>query len=160
MTMRSISRASVAHDRPMGSAAGRPPHGPKGILILGSAIAFGRDVLGFLTECTRQFGDLVAFRIGAWPALLLNNPDDIEYVLVKNHYNFTKNRFFWRHVRAIFGMGLLTAEGEDWQRQRRLIAPALSGKRLTSYGSIMVRHTDELPKCWKVCERRDVQVDM
>ena len=112
ITMRSMSRASVAHDRPKGSAGRRTPPGPKGILILGNAIAFGRDTLGFLTECTRQFGDLVAFRIGAWPALLLNNPDDIEYVLVKNHYNFTKNRFFWRHVRAIFGMGLLTAEGD------------------------------------------------
>jgi hypothetical protein len=33
MTMRSISRASVAHDRPMGSAARRRPPGPKGILI-------------------------------------------------------------------------------------------------------------------------------
>jgi cytochrome P450 len=160
MTKRSISRASVAHDRPIGSAARQRPPGPKGILILGNAIAFGRDTLGFLTECTRQFGDLVAFRIGAWPALLVNNPDDIEYVLVKNHYNFTKNRFFWRHVRAIFGMGLLTAEGEDWQRQRRLIAPAFSGKRLTSYGAIMVRHTEEFLKGWKVGERRDVHAEM
>jgi cytochrome P450 len=147
-------------DRPVGSAVLRRPPGPKGVPLLGNAVPFGRDTLRFLTECTRLFGDLVAFRLGAWPVLMVNNPDDIECVLVKNHRNFSKNRFFWRHVRAIFGVGLLTAEGEDWQRQRRLIAPAFSGQRLNSYGAIMVRHTEELLNSWTVDERCNVHAEM
>ena len=144
----------------MSSLAQQKPPGPKGVPLLGTAIAFGRDPLRFLTQCTRSYGDLVAFRIGAWPALLLNNPDDIEYVLVKNHRGFTKNRQFWRYVRAIFGSGLLTADGDDWQRQRRLNAPAFSGQRLTSYGAVMVRHTEAMLKGWKSGERIDVHAEI
>ena len=136
------------------------PPGPKGVPLLGSAIAFGRDPLRFLTECVRRYGDVAAFRIGAWPALLVNNPDDIEYVLVKNHRGFTKNRHFWRYVRAIFGTGLLSAQGDDWQRQRRLTAPAFSGQRLTSYGEIMVRHAEAMLTRWKPGERLDVHSEI
>ncbi|HEY6823066.1 MAG TPA: cytochrome P450, partial [Steroidobacteraceae bacterium] len=136
------------------------PPGPRGVPLLGDAIAFGRDPLRFLTECARRYGDLVAFRIGAWPALLVNNPDDIEYVLVKNHRGFTKNRHFWRYVRAIFGTGLLTAVGDDWQRQRRLNAPAFSGQRLASYGAVMVRHAEAMLKSWRPGERVDVHAEI
>jgi len=138
----------------------RTPPGPRGFPLIGNAIAFGRDPLRFLSECVHQYGDLAAFRIGAWPALLVNNPDDIEYVLVKNHRGFTKNRHFWRYVRAIFGSGLLTAQGDDWQRQRRLNAPAFSGQRLTSYGQIMVRHAEAMLTGWKPGERLDVHSEI
>ena len=136
------------------------PSGPKGVPLLGNALAFGRDPLRFLTECAGRYGDLVAFRIGAWPALLVNNPDDIEYVLVKNHRGFTKNRHFWRYVRAIFGTGLLTAVGDDWQRQRRLNAPAFSGQRLAGYGAVMVRYAGAMLKGWKPGERIDVHAEI
>lgn len=137
----------------------RPP-GPSGIPLLGVGIAFGRDPLDFLTECARRYGDLVAFNIGAWPTVLVNNPHDIEQILVKNHRNFTKHRFFWRHVRAIFGAGSLTAEGDDWQRQRRLNAPAFGGQRLAGYGAIMVRRAESMLDTWKPRERFDVHAEM
>ncbi len=144
----------------MKAVARRRPPGPRGVPLLGTAIAFGRDPLRFLTECARRYGDLVAFRIGAWPALLVNNPADIEYVLVKNHRGFTKNRHFWRYVRAIFGTGLLTANGDDWQRQRRLNAPAFSGQRLASYGAVMIRHAEAMLETWRPGERLDVHAGM
>jgi cytochrome P450 len=140
-----------------GMAVAQPgPPGPRGVPFLGSGITFGSDPLRFLTECARRYGDLVAFRLGAWPALLVNNPADIEYVLVRHHRSFTKSRRFRRYTRAIFGTGLLTAEGEDWQRQRRLNAPAFSGQRLASYGAVMVRHAEAMLQGWKPGERVDV----
>src|SRR5579862_7987524 len=139
--------------------APKPP-GPKGIPLLGVGLAFGRDPLGFLTECAREHGDLVAFNIGAWPTVLVNSSDAIEQVLVKNHRNFTKHRYFWRHVRAIFGTGSLTAEGEDWQRQRRLNAPAFSGPRLAGYGSVMVRRAEAVLETWRPREWHDVHAEM
>ena len=128
--------------------------------LLGSALSFGSDPLRFLTDCAHRYGDLVTFRLGAWPALLVNDPSDIEYVLVKNHRGFTKNRLFWRYVRAIFGTGLLTATGEDWQRQRRLNAPAFSGQRLASYAAVMVRHAATMLEGWKAGERMDVHAEI
>ena len=53
----------------------RTAPGPKGLPFLGSLPDLGRDVLGFFTQCARQYGDIVSFRLTGWPALLLNHPD-------------------------------------------------------------------------------------
>src|SRR3712207_3334734 len=42
----------------------RHPPGPKGLPLVGSALAIRRDVLGFFTACHRRFGDFVSFRVG------------------------------------------------------------------------------------------------
>jgi cytochrome P450 len=129
--------------------AGGGPPGPTGLPFLGSLPALGRDVLGFFAQCARQYGDVASFRLAAWPAILLSHPDLVEQVLVQNHRNFVKHRFFWRHVHAIFGQGLLTSEGEFWLRQRRLVAPAFAGARLNRYGDIMVRYTQCMLQDWR-----------
>jgi cytochrome P450 len=133
------------------SPSSLPPSapGPKGLPFLGSLPDLGRDVLGFFTQCARQHGDVVSFRLAAWPAMLLNRPDLVEYVLVKNHQNFIKHRFFWRHVEAIFGQGLLTSEGKFWHQQRRLAAPAFAASRVNRYGDSMVQHTERMLQHWQ-----------
>ena len=149
------SRSSVETHR-----AGKRPPGPKGLPFLGNLLDFSRDVLRYYREWARQYGDIVALRLGTWPAVLLNRSDYAEYVLVKNHRNFVKFPFFFRHVGAVFGQGLLTSEGELWQRQRRLMAPAFHPQRLTGYGDTMVRHTERMLASWRPGDVRDVHADM
>jgi cytochrome P450 len=91
---------------------------------------------------------------------MLNHSDYIEYVLVDHHRNFIKFPFFFRHVDAIFRQGLLTSEGELWQRQRRLMAPAFQAQRLAGYGKTMVRHTERILAHWQPGDVRDVHADM
>jgi cytochrome P450 len=142
------------------SGAKRRPPGPKGLPLLGNLLDFSRDVLRYYEEWTRDYGDIVALRFGAWPAVLLSNSDYAEYVLVKNHRNFIKFPLFFRHVRAIFGQGLLTSEGEFWHRQRRLAAPAFHAQRVAGYGSVMVHDTERMLADWRGGEVRDVHTDM
>jgi cytochrome P450 len=139
---------------------GRRPPGPPGLPLLGNLLEFGRDVLRYYDEWSRQYGDLVSLRLGAWPAVLLNHSDYAEYVLIKNHRNFIKFPFFFRHVGAIFGQGLLTSEGEFWQRQRRLMAPAFHAQRLAGYGDTMVRYTERMLENWRAGDVRDVHALM
>lgn len=136
-----------------------PPPGPRGLPLLGNLLEFSRDVLGAYDNWARRYGDVVALRLGAWPAVLLNHPDHVEYVLVKNPHNFIKFPFFFRHVRAIFGQGLLTSEGAFWLRQRRLAAPAFHPQRLAGYGESMVRSTERTIETWRPDEARDVHAD-
>src|SRR5204862_122596 len=107
-----------------------------GQLLLGNLPEFGKDLLGFITQCAREYGDIVRLRLANRVAYLLNHPDYMEYVLVTNHRNFVKNSFFWRHVKAVFGSGLLTSEGDFWLRERRLCQPAFHREQIAGYGTV------------------------
>ena len=63
-------------DQPGGSW----PPGPKGLPFLGNLLEFRRDALRYYSEWSRQYGDIVALRLGVWPAVLLNHSDHAEYV--------------------------------------------------------------------------------
>ena len=144
----------------MDAIARRRPPGPKGLPLLGNMLEFSRDVLRYYVEWSRDYGDIVALQLAGWPVVLLNNPDYAEYVLVRNHRNFIKFPLFFRQVRAIFGQGLLTSEGEFWHRQRRLAAPAFHAQRVAGYGDAMVRDTERMLATWQAGELRDVHTDM
>jgi cytochrome P450 len=138
----------------------RCPPGPRGRFLFGNLPDFAHDILGFLTSCAHEYGDVTHLRLGRYDAYLLNHPDLIDEVLRKQRENFIKHRFFWRHVTAIFGTGLLTSEGEFWLRQRRLAAPAFHPDRIAAYGGVMVGYSDRLVDGWRDGEVRNVHDDM
>jgi cytochrome P450 len=140
--------------------AARPP-GPRGSLIMGVMREFNRDQLGFIERCAREYGDVVWMRFLYVPALFIYHPDDVEYVLVTNPKNFIKSmslrsNFFQRLV----GNGLLTSQGEEWKRARRLSQPAFHRERVASYASVMVDYTQRLTAKWQEGETRDIHTDM
>ncbi|HUP01079.1 MAG TPA: cytochrome P450 [Gemmatimonadota bacterium] len=136
------------------------PPGPPGHFLLGHLPEFARDTLGFVEAAARGYGDIVRFRLAGRTAYLLNDLDAIEHVLVTDHRNFIKHTFFWRHVRAIFGAGLLTNEGDFWLRQRRLIQPAFHHERIAGYGRIMVEYTERRLARWRDGDTFDVRAEM
>jgi cytochrome P450 len=138
----------------------RPP-GPKGKPIMGVMREFNRDQLGFIERAGREYGDVVWMRFLYVPALFLYHPDEIEYVLTTNPKNFIKSmslrsNFFQRLV----GNGLLTSQGEEWKRARRLSQPAFHRERVVSYATVMVDYTNRLTAKWQEGEIRDIHIDM
>jgi cytochrome P450 len=139
----------------------RVPPGPPGHFLLGNLPEFARDVLGFHERCRNEYGDIVRVGIGSRDVYLVNSPELIHTILVTNHRDFTKHhKFFWRHVTAIFGSGLLTSEGDSWMRQRRLIAPAFHRERIASYAETMVSYTERMLDEWQSGEVRNIHQDM
>src|SRR5437660_845113 len=142
------------------SKATRPP-GPKGSPIMGVMREFDRDSLGFIERTREEYGDIVWMRFLYVPALFLYHPDEVEYVLVTNAKNFIKSmslrsNFFQRLV----GKGLLTSQGEEWKRQRRLSSPAFHRERIAAYSNTMVDYTRRLISSWQEGETRDIHRDM
>jgi cytochrome P450 len=134
--------------------------GPKGNLILGVMPEFNRDSLAYI-EQAREYGDVVRMRFFYLTVHFLYNPDHIEYVLSTNAKNFIKSRslrtpFF----RRLVGNGLLTSEGEEWKRQRRLAQPAFHRQRISGYGDVMVEYADRMISGWNLDEVRDIHRDM
>ncbi len=142
-------------------SSGLTPPGPKGHFLIGHLLDSNRDTLNFLTQCARQYGDIVYLTAFNLPIYLLNHPDDIEYVLVTNNRNFIKDK--WLRTRAgrrLLGNGLLTSEGDFWLRQRRLAQPAFHREQVAAYGQIMVDYTERMLANWQAGQVHDIHQDM
>jgi len=101
----------------------KEPPGPGGYPIFGHIPAFLWDRLGFLSRCAAEYGDVVKLKIGEL-TFLLNNPEDIKYVLVTNSDNFDKGpRLTSPQGKRLSGEGLLTSLGSAHLRQRKMMQP-------------------------------------
>ncbi|MDX2214817.1 MAG: cytochrome P450 [Oculatellaceae cyanobacterium bins.114] len=132
--------------------------GPQGNTIAGSLLELGRDPLGFLTHCAREFGDIVPLQLGLTSTCLITKPEYIEQVL-KDRDTFVKSRGF-RVLKTLLGEGLLTAEGESWFWQRKLAQPVFHQKRIQGYGQVMIDYTEQMLQTWHDGETRDIHQEM
>ncbi len=142
----------------MTDSSNRPP-GPPQRLFTGSFREFYSDLLGFFTRCAREYGDITYFRLGRRPCLLVNDPELIEQIVVKQNKNFVKP-FPFRFTRHVLGNGLLTSEGQFWLRQRRLAAGAFHAPRINAYAPDMVDATVRMLAAWQDGQARDIHADM
>jgi cytochrome P450 len=134
------------------------PPGPKGRPVIGNLPAWARNPLGFLTRCSREYGDVVKLGFPGPPAYLISHPDHVEYVLVKNNRNFVRDRFSRGELR-ILGNGLLVNEGDSWRRHRRLAQPAFHRRRVEAFGETMVSFTERMLDDWRDGETLDVHAE-
>lgn len=137
----------------------RVPPGPPGLPILGNALSYLRDPLGFLTRCAREYGDVVRLRAPRQTFYMVSHPDSIEQVLRHNHRDYIKWKLL-RDTSKMFGQGLLTSEGDFWKQQRKLANPAFRQEQVQTYAGVMVEHTLRMLETWKPGETRVVTDDM
>jgi cytochrome P450 len=137
----------------------RRPPGPPPRFLLGNFPLLGHDPLAVFTRWARDFGDMFYYRAGWIHVYFLNHPDLIESVLISQSQNFAKDKVI-QNSRWFLGQGLLTSEGSEWRRQRRLCQPAFHRERLSSYGQTMGAYTEEMLTTWSEGESRDIHQEM
>ena len=89
-----------------------------------------QDRIGFLINNQRKYGDVVHFTVGPRRIYQLNNPEHVQYVLVKHADQFQKTPALKRAAQDSIGQGLLTSDGDLHKRQRRLVQPAFHHHRI------------------------------
>jgi cytochrome P450 len=136
----------------------RPP-GPKPHFLVGNMPLASRDPLAVFTRWAKEYGDIFYYRAGWIHVYVLNHPDLIESVLVRNQHNFRKDHVI-QNSRWFFGNGLLTSEGEFWKRQRRLSQPAFHRERIGSYASIIANCAEQMLSNWQNGAMLDVHHEM
>ena len=136
----------------------RPP-GPEPHFLIGNFPLGRPDPLAVFTGWAREFDDIFYYRAGWIHVYFLNSPELIESVLVTNQQNFRKDRVI-QNSRWFLGQGLLTSEGGEWLRQRRLSQPAFHRERLALYARIINACAEEMLDSWKDGENRDVHQEM
>jgi cytochrome P450 len=158
--MASVTAApGTKHPAPSNAPGTRLPPGPKLSLFQRAAYWPGRDMLAFITNLARTYGDLVTYRIGGETIFLVSDPQQIKEILVTQNRNFTKSRGLER-TKRLLGNGLLTSEGAMHLRQRRLMQPAFHRERIAGYGRTMVQYADRARQEWRDGETLDVAQEM
>jgi len=75
--------------------------------------------------------------------MLTRDAEIAKHILRKNHRNYNKSKIQTKFLSKYVGKGLLTASGEYWLKQRRLIQPAFHREKLQKLVSIMEGEIDK-----------------
>jgi len=122
--------------------------GPRAWPVVGQVPAFLADKLGFLSECSARYGDVVELHIGA-RTYLLNNPADIGHVLVDNHPNYGKSeRLTSARGKRLVSSGVLSTSPQTHGPRRRLLRPMFHRATITRFAKTMVRNTRAAVGAW------------
>ncbi|XP_006454581.1 hypothetical protein AGABI2DRAFT_114327 [Agaricus bisporus var. bisporus H97] len=105
----------------------------------------------------KRYGTIVKFR-GAFGHQVVSITDHraISFILTENAYLFPKARGVRAWFKATLGEGILWVEGRDaHERQRRLLAPALSPQAVRSLSPILFETSAKLVSQWmKILDRQ------
>lgn len=134
------------------------PPSQKKDLIGGHFKSFRGDPTGFLTR-QAALGDVSYFRLGPQSGYLINHPDLIRDILIVNAHKFVKGRALQR-AKSLLGEGLLTSEGAEHLKHRRMIQPAFHKARIAEYARHMVDLGEKCSSKWKNGETLDVDREM
>ena len=108
-----------------------------------------RDPLAAYVGLQRVYGDAVRipFRRNR-PLLLLSRPEYAEHVLVSRQHNYVK-AITYQPLRAFLGSGLLTSEGEVWERHRRIIGPVFARRHFAGFAPEIVAAAERRTATWR-----------
>lgn len=102
----------------------------------------------FFDRLVRDFGDFVHYR-GLFSFYLVNHPALVKVVLQETNTAFDKRSIIYDRFRNAFGDGLVTAEGERWRRQRRLMQPLFGPGAIKQYFDLMVDSAGQVSARWE-----------
>jgi cytochrome P450 len=108
-----------------------------------------RDPLAGYLRLAARYGDTLQIPVA--PKLrcfIFTRPEQAEHVLAAHQDNYVKAATY-RPLRALIGNGLLTSEGEQWRRHRRLIQPLFTRRQVTAAGPQMAAAVQDMLSRWE-----------
>ncbi len=145
--------------------------GPKAHWLFGLIGKFQDQIsyINFLFDCVKEYGDVVRLEYGLLgnlrmgrlnsAAYLLNNPIDIQHVLITNYKNYPKALdviSFPPPVKKVFGQGLVFSNDPLHLKQRRIMQPFFNHQQIAAYADMMVEKTQKICESWK----EDIEIDL
>ncbi|MEU9284463.1 cytochrome P450 [Streptomyces sp. NPDC048275] len=138
--------------------------GPKGLPVLGSLLDLRRDTLGTFLRIRQEYGDVV--RVSAGPPGLRTvlhcvfSAEGAQQILASQAANFRKDNQFYEELRLSAGNGLLTSQDADYLRQRRLIQPMFTKRRVDGYATAVTLEAAATAESWRDTPEVDVVPEM
>ncbi|MFJ9748357.1 cytochrome P450 [Streptomyces chartreusis] len=130
--------------------------------LLGSMSDLLNDPLTAYLRARRDHGDVVRFRAGP-PGLRADlyavfSPEGAQQVLATQAANFRKDNVFYEELRRWVGNGLLTSQDDVYLRQRRLVQPLFTRRRVNGYGQQVAEEAAALADVWRAAPGGSVEL--
>lgn len=107
------------------------------------------DPLGYLADCVRRHGHVVAFPLPRSAAWFVDDPEAVRRVLQDNHRNYTKRTAQYDALSVVTGKGLLVSDPPAWRNNRRLVQPAFHHGTLPGVAGHSVRAAVRAAAGWE-----------
>jgi cytochrome P450 len=117
-------------------------------MLFGNAPELRKDMLGFLTQCVRDYGDFVPIWLGPKLVIVVGHPDLVGRVLVTGQHVFGKGTAE-RAFHQFTGDGLSVLNGDVWLRRRRLMQPPFRSECVVANGQSMVECAERMAMSWR-----------
>jgi cytochrome P450 len=117
------------------------------------------DTIGFFVSQFEELGDFIHFNLLGLNIYLLRDPGLIRYVLQENNSNYTKS-IFYKELERLVGKGLLTSEGHEWKKNRRLTQTAFKKSSIEGFSRIFFEESEIIVGQWKSNSEIDMSKEM
>ncbi|SEO84805.1 cytochrome P450 [Nitrosovibrio sp. Nv6] len=106
----------------------------KGNFLLGNLGPMSANPFQALCDWQRDYGGLVSFRLASRQFYLFGHPKLFEQALIKQGDVFVKIHDAGKPtgLALVLGQGLVTSQGDLWQRQRQLMQPVFQRSNITA----------------------------
>lgn len=131
-------------EQPVGIA--RPP-GPSGFWFMVAPMSRRRTLADMVTSIRDRYPRIAYLKVGPEHIYVLSSPDLIQDVFSTHGRDTMKGRGL-QVARSVLGEGLLTAEGEQHLRNRRMIQPEFHRERIARYSEQMVEVAAQRSAQW------------
>ena len=128
--------------------------------MFGASRRYANDPFRFIEALEETYGDVARFEMGPMETYMVADPAAIERILVSEADRFRKPEFQNDALGDLLGEGLLLSEGETWERQRDLAAPAFAMSRLSGMTDRIAAHATEMTDDWRDGETVDAESEM
>ncbi|MEU5105179.1 MULTISPECIES: cytochrome P450 [unclassified Streptomyces] len=105
----------------------------------------------------RELGGVSAVRLGPRPTVLVTDPQAVQHVLALHPDRYVKRS---HRARVLVGDGVLSAVGEPWKRQRRLLQAQFTGAGIRRYEQRIAGAARRAADHWAQCVRTGTPTDV
>ena len=98
-------------------------------------------------QLKEKYGDTVAIHFPQ-EMVFFYHPDAVQHILKTNAKCYVKGNLY-KPLRALLGNGLVTADGEDWKKSRRVVGNEFSSKALKKFSFLMTEEVTSMAESWR-----------
>lgn len=124
--------------------------GPRGWPLAGNALQLDLERLHLQLEgWAKTYGESYVFKLGPQPVLVISGLESSLTVLKERPKSFRRFSRIESVLEEMGGNGVFSAEGEGWQRQRKLVTKAMSPKQIEDAYPALKAITARLMRRWE-----------